>query len=113
MLCPEHLAHTQARQRALKFRPSPKREYAVEGPRWRPSGLCEARLCAADFVGPVAAGLGLQINADTKKRIRDIPVGAGHGVASPLHISDKSIPAEARAARLITRNPPLAFSAPR
>ena len=31
-----------------------------------PQGVCDARLCAAKFAGPVAAGLDLQINTDKK-----------------------------------------------
>ena len=32
-----------------------------------PQGVCDARLCAATFTGPVAAGLCLQINTDKEK----------------------------------------------
>ena len=87
------------------MRPTPSSPQRIQGCVFTPK-ICRPR---------VAAGLGLQINTDKQnmKTRTEISVGAGHRGASPLHISCIPISIQARAARLVTINPPLAFSAPR
>ena len=40
-------------------------------------GVCDARLCAAEFAGLVAAGLDLQINTEKKEKVRRSQWGRG------------------------------------